>query len=79
MIRLQKWPFAMPSLLWLYLFWHSVLSVVTTQSFCYEPRHGSRKKRKRNKDKDSDSSDPEFDGYFDELKREERGKCVSCF
>ena len=76
MIRLLKWPFAMPSLLWLHLFCHSVLSVVTTQSFCYDPRNKRRKKRKRNKDEDSDSSDPEFDGYFDELKKEETGKCV---
>ena len=77
MIRLQKWPFAMPSLLWLYLFSTSVLSVVTTQSFCYDPRNKQRKKRKRNKDEDSDdSSDQEFDDYFDELKKEEKGKCV---
>ena len=73
MIRLLKWPFAMPSLLWIYLFCHSVLSVVTTQSFCYEPRHGHRKKRKRNNDESSDSSDPEFDAYFDEVKKAEKG------
>ena len=69
----------MPSLLLFHLFCHSVLSVVTTQSFCYEPRHGRRRKRKRNKDEDSDSSDPEFEDYFDELKKEEKGKCVYCF
>ena len=63
----------MPSLLWIYLFCHSVLSVVTTQSFCYEPRHGRRKKRKRNNDESSDSSDPEFDAYFDEVKKAEKG------
>jgi hypothetical protein len=76
MIRLLKWPFAMPSLLRLHLFCHSVLSVVTTQSFCYEPRHGRRRKRKRNKDEDSDSSDPEFEDYFDELIKEEKGKLL---
>ena len=73
MIRLLKWPFAMPSLLWIYLFCHSVLRVVTTQSFCYEPRHGLRKKRKRNNEESSDGSDPEFDAYFDEVKKVERG------
>ena len=67
----------MPSLLWLYLFSTSVLSVVTTQSFCYDPRNKRRKKRKRNKEESSDdSSDPEFDEYFDELKKEEKGKFV---
>ena len=79
MIRLLKWPFAMPSLLWFHLFCHSVLSVVTTQSFCYEPRHGRQKKRKRNKEEDSDNSDPEFEAYFGESKKDEKGKCVLCF
>ena len=79
MIRLLKWPFAMPSLLWFHLFCHSVLSVVTAQSFCYEPRHGQRKKRKRNKDEDSDNSDPEFEAYFSKVKKDEKGKCVLCF
>ena len=79
MIRLVKWPFAMPSLLWFHLFCHSVLCVVTTQSFCYEPRHGQRKKRKRNNEEDSDGSDQEFEEYFGELKKEEKGKCVHYF
>ena len=73
MIRLIKWPFAMPFICQFVVFCIGVLSVVKKQSFAvgHGPRKSSKQK-KRQDSQESESVDEEFESWFEDINQSDK-------